>query len=88
VQSTTHGLVKGTLLKSIYDDQFYSFDGIPYAQPPLGELRFREPQDVTPWNGILDCSQPRDKCLQINRHTKQVEGSEDCLYLNIAVKRV
>jgi len=72
----------------MYDELYYSFDGIPYAQPPLGELRFKEPQDATPWNGVLDCTQPRDKCLQVNYFNKKLEGSEDCLYLNIAVKRV
>ncbi|XP_034484528.1 esterase B1 [Drosophila innubila] len=88
VHNTTHGPVRGVLRKSMYDELYYSFDGIPYAQPPLGELRFKEPQDATPWNGVLDCTQPRDKCLQVNRRNNKVEGSEDCLYLNIAVKRL
>ncbi|KAL7727114.1 hypothetical protein ACLKA6_017387 [Drosophila palustris] len=88
VKNTTHGLVRGALLTSMYDELYYGFDGIPYAQPPLGELRFKEPLDGIPWNGILDCTQPRDKCLQVNRQTQELEGSEDCLYLNIAVKRL
>lgn len=76
------------MLKSIYEEQFYAFDGIPYALPPLGELRFRAPQTSKPWDGILDCTQPRAKCLQLGSVTKQIEGSEDCLYLNISVKTV
>ncbi|KAH8243399.1 hypothetical protein KR032_007250 [Drosophila birchii] len=86
VVQTTHGKVRGTLLKGLYDDQFYAFDGIPYAKPPLGALRFKEPQDVESWDGIRDCSKPLDKCLQVSSYTKLVEGSEDCLYLNISVK--
>jgi len=39
---TTHGKVQGKLLKGIYEDPFYAFDGIPYAVPPLGTLRFKE----------------------------------------------
>lgn len=85
---TTNGPVRGTLLKSIYEVQFYGFDGIPYALPPVGELRFRAPQPSKPWDGILDCTRPRDKCLQVSSYTQQIEGSEDCLYLNISVKTV
>ncbi|KAH8420847.1 hypothetical protein KR222_006734, partial [Zaprionus bogoriensis] len=88
VVQTTHGPVRGTLLKTLYDEQFYGFDGIPYAQPPVGELRFRAPQLAKSWNGILDCTKPKDKCLQVSSYTQQVEGSEDCLYLNISVKTV
>ncbi|XP_017119553.1 esterase B1 [Drosophila elegans] len=86
VVCTTHGKVQGTLLKSLYDEQFYAFDGIPYAVPPLGSLRFKEPHDLKPWHGVRDCSKPLNKCLQVSSYTKLVEGSEDCLYLNISVK--
>ncbi|KAH8369269.1 hypothetical protein KR009_006101, partial [Drosophila setifemur] len=88
IVQTTHGKVRGTLLKSLYDEQFYAFDGIPYAVPPLGTLRFKEPHDLKPWYGIRDCSQPQSKCLQVSSYTKLVEGSEDCLYLNISVKKL
>ncbi|KAH8359338.1 hypothetical protein KR093_006072, partial [Drosophila rubida] len=88
VLKTTHGLVRGALLKSIYDDPYYAFDGIPFAQPPLGELRFKEPLDATPWSGILDCLELREKCLQANKQTLEIEGSEDCLYLNVAAKKL
>ncbi|KRK03099.1 uncharacterized protein Dyak_GE29152 [Drosophila yakuba] len=86
VVQTTHGKVRGTLLKSLYEEPFYAFDGIPYAVPPLGTLRFKEPHDLKPWHGIRDCSKPLSKCLQVSTLTKLVEGSEDCLYLNISVK--
>ncbi|KAH8250013.1 hypothetical protein KR026_003605, partial [Drosophila bipectinata] len=88
VIQTTHGKVRGTVLKSLYDELFYAFDGIPYAVPPLGTLRFKEPHDIKPWYGIRDCSQPQSKCLQVSSYTKLVEGSEDCLYLNISVKKL
>ncbi|BFF89528.1 esterase B1 [Drosophila madeirensis] len=87
VVQTTHGRVRGVMLKALYDEEeFYAFDGIPYAVPPLGTLRFKEPHDLKPWHGIRDCSKPLDKCIQVSSYTKQVEGSEDCLYLNISVK--
>ncbi|EDW96358.2 alpha-Esterase 4a [Drosophila yakuba] len=86
VVQTTHGKVQGTRLKGLYDNEFYVFDGIPYAAPPLGSLRFKEPKELQPWTGTRDCSKPASKCLQLASLTKMVEGSEDCLYLNITVK--
>ncbi|XP_026831634.1 esterase B1 isoform X2 [Drosophila erecta] len=86
VVQTTHGKVQGTRMKGLYDNEFYVFDGIPYAAPPLGSLRFKEPQDLQPWTGIRDCSKPASNCLQVPSITNMVEGSEDCLYLNMTVK--
>ncbi|XP_046866268.1 esterase B1-like [Drosophila willistoni] len=88
VVETTHGKVQGTLLKTIYDEPFYAFDGVPYAEPPLGKLRFKQPFDLKPWLGVRDCTKPLDKCLQVHTQTKNIEGSEDCLYLYISVKTV
>ncbi|KAH8317400.1 hypothetical protein KR067_005162, partial [Drosophila pandora] len=88
VVETTHGKVRGTLLNALYGEEFYGFDGIPYGEPPLGPLRFKDPRERKPWIGIRDCSQPQSKCIQVSSYTKQVEGSEDCLYLNISVKKL
>jgi len=59
--------------------------GIPYAAPPVGELRWREPQPVKPWDGVRVCTKVGPKCPQIEvRHKKDaVPQSEDCLYLNV-----
>lgn len=52
---------------------------IPYAQPPVGDLRFRGPQPPLPiTNGTYNSSQPFDMCVQ-----RTVNGSEDCLYLGL-----
>jgi len=59
--------------------------GVPYAQPPVGELRFRAPHQRTPWTQVLDCTR-RDRriCPQLaSLFGKLVIGSEDCLYLNV-----
>jgi para-nitrobenzyl esterase len=40
------------------------FKGIPYAQPPIGPLRWREPQPVSPWPGVRDATQPSHPCMQ------------------------
>ncbi|KAH8335472.1 hypothetical protein KR074_002897, partial [Drosophila pseudoananassae] len=86
VVQTTHGKVRGSLLKSPYCEPFYAFDGVPYAEPPIGSLRFKEPHDIKPWSGILDCTQPPNICLQADKYLEKVKGSEDCLYINISVK--
>lgn len=52
---------------------------IPFAQPPVGDLRFRGPQPPQPiTNGTFNSSQPFDMCVQ-----RTVNGSEDCLYLGL-----
>ena len=47
VVATTGGKVEGS-----YEDNLYVFKGIPYAAPPVGELRWMPPQPVKPWDGI------------------------------------
>lgn len=64
--------------------------GIPYAQAPINELRWKAPRDVTPWNQIYDATSFGQACTQIGSTfgdptavVGSVHGSEDCLYLNI-----
>jgi para-nitrobenzyl esterase len=62
------------------------FKGIPFAAPPVGDLRWREPMPVTPWNGIRDATTFGPVCMQ--RPTPFVgsaaeSAKEDCLYLNV-----
>ncbi|XP_051862896.1 esterase B1-like isoform X3 [Drosophila albomicans] len=83
IADTEYGKVRGVKRLSTYDVPYFSFEGIPYAQPPIGELRFRAPQRPTPWEGIRDCSQPKEKAVQVQFVFDKVEGVEDCLYLNV-----
>lgn len=85
---TTLGIVRGKCNTSIYDDNYYSFERIPFAQPPLGALRFKAPIAATAWQGVLDCTQKAEKPLQKNARSNEIEGAEDCLYLNIYAKKV
>jgi para-nitrobenzyl esterase len=57
------------------------FKGIPYAAPPVGNLRWRAPQPVMPWQGIRRADQFSAPCVQAQRDT--FIGSEDCLYVNV-----
>ena len=65
--------------------------GIPFATPPVGDLRWRAPVEPASWQGTLDALKASDRCKQIGsvgesrpreEHGKPI-GSEDCLYLNI-----
>jgi para-nitrobenzyl esterase len=64
-----------------------AFDGIPYAAPPVGDLRWRAPQPVKRWDGVRDASRLGLNCMQHRPYgdiDAQARGtSEDCLYLNV-----
>jgi len=54
------------------------FKGIPFAAPPVGALRWREPAPVKPWTGVRDATAFSARCMQSG-----TDVSEDCLYLNV-----
>ena len=58
------------------------FKGIPFAAPPVGNLRWREPMHVNPWSGVLDATKVGAPCAQnpcFIPNAKEV-SSEDCLF--------
>ena len=62
------------------------FEGIPYAEPPVGKLRWRPPQSPRPWAGVRDARRPGDECVQqaiFWRPGSTASWHEDCLYLNV-----
>jgi len=64
------------------------YQGIPYATPPLGELRWKPPQPVSPWSETLQCTEIKPIAPQANLgdlppFPQILPSSEDCLYLNI-----
>ncbi|RFZ84955.1 carboxylesterase family protein [Mucilaginibacter terrenus] len=82
---TVNGTVEGVTEKS----GVVSYKGIPFAQPPIGELRWKDPQPVNNWTGVRKCD-----AFGYNAMQKKVFGdmgfrspgmSEDCLYLNVWV---
>lgn len=88
IVDTEYGKIKGVKRLTVYDDSFYSFEGIPYAKPPVGELRFKAPQRPVPWEGVRDCCKARDRSVQTDFITGKSSGSEDCLYLNVHTNNV
>ncbi|MCR5077664.1 MAG: carboxylesterase family protein [Prevotella sp.] len=63
------------------------FEGIPFAAPPVGELRWKAPQPVTPWQGVREAKKYGPNPIMFNAFGdmifKSKEFSEDCLYLNV-----
>ena len=64
--------------------------GLPFAAPPIGELRFKAPQPAEPWSELLETTEHRSACVQksgfLNPSDETYMGSEDCLYLNVYAK--
>jgi para-nitrobenzyl esterase len=81
VVETGSGPVEG-----VEDDGVYSYRGIPYAAPPVGDLRWKPPHDPTPWTSTLDATEKPSICPQEAFAGLPVPGfmpDEDCLYLNV-----
>ncbi|CAH2047561.1 unnamed protein product, partial [Iphiclides podalirius] len=79
------GLLEGEVTENVLGGSFYSFRGIPYAEPPVGDLRFKPPQPKQLWDGIREAKEFGPICYQILLHGdgSAPAGSEDCLYLNV-----
>ncbi|RKT82853.1 para-nitrobenzyl esterase [Saccharopolyspora antimicrobica] len=64
------------------------FQGIPYAAPPVGELRWSLPRPVEPWAGVRDATAPGSPCPQLPQSFADVGSvDEDCLFLNVTAPR-
>ncbi|KAM4767068.1 fatty acyl-CoA hydrolase precursor, medium chain-like isoform 2-T2 [Cyanocitta cristata] len=94
---TKYGRVRGYQFKVDTAERTVNvFLGLPFAKPPVGPLRFTEPQPPEPWEGVRDATSYPPMCLQdkvqgqyfsdmiTNRKEKVLlQVSEDCLYLNV-----
>ena len=96
IAATAYGKVSGTELGGRYAG-ITLFKGIPYAAPPVGELRWQAPREVQGWDGVRECTSYAPVCVQPTGGDLNAEPwatdfyfagsrpmSEDCLYLNIA----
>ena len=76
IVNTKSGKVKGYLREGRIE-----YLGIPYAKPPVGELRFKRAQEIEPWDGVFDAKEYGPESVQFDEG--QMKGSEDCLTINI-----
>ncbi len=80
VVRTSMGSVRGLVAPD-----YRLFQGIPYAAPPVGPLRWQPPRPAAPWSGMLDASKPGPQCMQeaVRDPKTGRPTSEDCLTLNV-----
>jgi para-nitrobenzyl esterase len=79
---TQSGTVAGATAQGVL-----SFKGIPYAQPPVGKLRWRAPLPAKPWKGVRQATKYGHDCMQLafpaDDAPIRTKPSEDCLFLNV-----
>lgn len=87
-QSLRH-IDSGDVVGSLTPAGAYQWAGIPYAAPPVGDLRWRAPRPLAPWDGTLEALDMSKRCVQrarsadTNDDLGTLVGDEDCLYLNV-----
>jgi len=78
--------VNGTL-EGVHESGVYTFKGVPFAAPPVGDFRWKEPQPVKNWEGVRKTAKFGPRAMQRPIYSDMMfrsDGvSEDCLYLNI-----
>nr|XP_053655595.1 LOW QUALITY PROTEIN: juvenile hormone esterase-like [Cherax quadricarinatus] len=82
------GAIQGFKEEAVNGRSFYAFKGIPYAQPPVDDLRFRDPVAAGAWEGTRDGKVQPPVCPQLDTDSflegqVKVKGEEDCLFLNV-----
>lgn len=70
VVKTSYGLIQG-----VEDDQSYMYLGIPFARPPVGNYRWKNPIDIEPWKETLNASSFKPACPQANCSSRMPEKS-------------
>src|SRR5262245_34810511 len=71
------------LIRGVRADGVDSYLGVPYARPPVGDLRWRAPRPAEPWRGIRDTVAFGNRCAALASTNGPVSETEDCLYLNV-----
>ena len=78
--------VEGGKVEGVVENNITVFKGIPFAQPPVGDLRWKAPQPVKKWEGVLKANKFAPACPQMKLKYPGFippPSSEDCLYLNV-----
>src|SRR6187551_2044355 len=72
--------VEEGIIQGSSEDGLMVYKGIPFAAPPIGDLRWKAPQPAAKWDGVKETTKFAPACFQGGRGSAQ---SEDCLYLNV-----
>ncbi|XP_049842018.1 esterase FE4-like isoform X2 [Schistocerca gregaria] len=81
------GELLGRRRRTVWGFPYCCFQGIPYAAPPVGPLRFKPPQPAAGWSGVRDATKPGNIAPQIDMTGKYV-GDEDCLFINVCTPKL
>ncbi|XP_046744724.1 venom carboxylesterase-6-like [Diprion similis] len=86
--TTPLGTIEGYYDTSSGNRTFEAYTGIPYAEPPVGDLRFETAKAISAWSGVLSAKSYGSPCVQPSAiHVSWMDetptGAEDCLYLNV-----
>lgn len=81
---TREGQVRGVAARSAAGKEYTAFRGIPYARPPVGQLRFQPPQRHPGWSHIIDGKEHGSVCPQV---VEVPLGDEDCLFVNVYTRQ-
>jgi para-nitrobenzyl esterase len=87
IAKTDYGKLRGYVDEN---QEVLVWKGVPYAKPPVGDLRWKAPEDPEPWHGVRDAISPAPKCTQLFTTEEWIrtgvvdpDSSEDCLYVDI-----
>ncbi|XP_044252791.1 juvenile hormone esterase-like [Tribolium madens] len=75
------GVIRGREDTTVNNKQYFAFEKIPYAAPPIGDLRFKAPVPPPSWEDPLDTLNLDVSCYQVSGNSD--DESEDCLYINV-----
>jgi para-nitrobenzyl esterase len=81
--AVTGGQIRGSVLEHVSDRGGAVFKGIPFAQPPVADLRWRPPLPVKSWIGVRDATSFGAPCAQNSGNRMMENSQEDCLFLNV-----
>lgn len=88
IVETENGRVQGTRIQTWTGKDVHAFYGIPYAEPPIDELRFAPPVPVNSWTQTHNATEYGPRCMQFVTFNHSFEISEDCLMLNIFTRNL
>ncbi len=88
IVTTSDGQIEGTTMESRRNVTFHAFLRIPFAKPPVGDLRFKDPLPNESWNDTLDGTRYGHACSQAEGLIPAVNISENCLHLNVFTKNL
>nr|QCC89024.1 carboxylesterase 9 [Meteorus pulchricornis] len=77
------GQLRGVNETNLNGKNYFAFRGVPYAKPPIGNLRFRDCEPAESWSGVRDATKFNNQCAQQDWITRGIIGSDDCLHLNV-----